>query len=182
MGVSGSGKTTLAQELSRQLGWEHAEGDEFHPPANVTKMRYGTPLTDEDRRPWLRRIAEWISHHEKVGKNIIVTCSALRRVYRDLLRDGHPSVFFVHLDVARDVVEHRVAHRYGHYMPASLLDSQLATLEPLEPDEPGKTVPSNAITDDTVEAVINLLRSQVASHRIWQGAESECLQSQNSDQ
>src|SRR5215213_3829267 len=99
MGVSGSGKTTIAQELARELGWEYAEGDEFHPPANVEKIRAGHPLTDEDRWPWLRKIAEWIAWHEDLRKDIIITCSALRVAYRDLLRKDNPSVFFVHVDV-----------------------------------------------------------------------------------
>ncbi|MDX6207056.1 MAG: gluconokinase [Frankiales bacterium] len=140
MGVSGSGKTSVAAELVARTGWVFAEGDNFHPPANVEKMRDGHPLTDEDRWPWLRTIAEWIGQNERAGQNAVVTCSALRRVYRDRLRDGHPSVWFAHVSVAEAVLSERLEHRRGHYMPPSLLSSQLATLEPLQPDEPGVTV------------------------------------------
>lgn len=159
MGVSGSGKTTIAQELARQLQWEYAEGDEFHPPANVAKMRAGHALTDEDRWPWLRKIAEWIAWHEDLRKDIIITCSALRVPYRDLLRADNPSVFFVHVDVAREVLERRLSSRKGHYMPASLLDSQLATLEPLTPAEPGRAVPGDAEPAAVVASVVGVLRT-----------------------
>lgn len=164
MGVSGSGKTTIAVELARQLGWEYAEGDQFHPPANVEKMRGGRPLTDDDRWPWLRKIADWIGDHEDLGKDIVITCSALRRVYRDLLRGGHPSVLFVHVDVSREVLEDRLGHREGHYMPASLLNSQLATLEPLGPDEPGKAVPGDVQPGVVVASVVDLLRDTGRLH------------------
>lgn len=140
MGVSGSGKSTVAKGLSTVLGWEFAEGDAFHPEANVAKMRCGTPLTDEDRWPWLRAIGEWISEKEKRGESAVVTCSALRRVYRDLLRDGRPHVRFLHVTAATDLIRDRMEHRPGHYMPSSLLPSQLATLEPLGADEPGVTI------------------------------------------
>jgi gluconokinase len=140
MGVSGSGKSTVAVELARELGWEFAEGDDFHPPRNVEKMRAGTPLTDEDRWPWLRDLAAWIGEHERAGRSVVVTCSALQRSYRDLLRDGHPSVWFAHVTADPAVLRERVEQRTGHYMPSSLLESQLATLEPLQPDEPGAAI------------------------------------------
>jgi gluconokinase len=140
MGVSGSGKSTVASGLVDRLGWEFAEGDDFHPPENVAKMRAGTPLDDDDRWPWLRSLAEWIGDHERDGKSVVVTCSALERSYRDLLCEGHPSVWFAHVETPPELLRDRVAQRTGHYMPASLLDSQLATLEPLEDDEPGATV------------------------------------------
>ena len=140
MGVSGSGKTTVAKGLSTVLGWEFAEGDAFHPDANVAKMRSGVPLTDEDRWPWLEAIGAWISDKESRGESAVVTCSALRRVYRDLLRDGRPQVRFLHVEAESDVIRDRMEHRPGHYMPPSLLPSQLATLEPLEGDEPGVTI------------------------------------------
>ena len=158
MGVSGSGKTTIAQELSRQLGWEYAEGDQFHPPENVDKMSSGHGLTDEDRWPWLAKIAQWIAWHQDLGKNIVITCSALKVAYRDLLRRDNPSVFFVHVEVAREVLDKRLAERKGHYMPASLLDSQLATLERLTPGEPGKAVPGDEPADEVVASVLDLLR------------------------
>ena len=140
MGVSGSGKSTVAKGLSTVLGWEFAEGDAFHPDANVEKMRAGQPLTDEDRWPWLRAIGDWISTKESRGESAVVTCSALRRVYRDLLREGRPHVRFLHVTADTDVIRDRMEHRAGHYMPPSLLPSQLATLEPLEPDEPGVAI------------------------------------------
>ncbi|MEZ0166377.1 gluconokinase [Kineococcus sp. LSe6-4] len=137
MGVSGSGKTTLAQDLAKTRGWTYAEGDEFHSRANVEKMRSGQPLTDEDRWPWLRSIAAWISEREAVGESAVVTCSALKRAYRDLLAEGNASVVFCELKVPDEVLQDRLTHREGHYMPASLLRSQLDTLEDLQPDEPG---------------------------------------------
>jgi gluconokinase len=140
MGVSGSGKTTVARGIADATGWLMAEGDDFHPPENVAKMRSGRPLDDEDRWPWLRRVAEWIGEHERSGTSSVVTCSALKRSYRDLLRHGHPSVRFCLLEADVDVIRDRIEHRSGHYMPASLLDSQVATLEPLQPDEDGVRV------------------------------------------
>ena len=129
MGVSGSGKSTVADGLVQRLGWEFAEGDELHPPANVEKMRSGQPLDDEDRWPWLRRVAAWIGEREQSGRSVVVTCSALKRSYRDVLRDGHPSVWFAHVTVDPALLRERMEHRSGHYMPASLLDSQFAALE-----------------------------------------------------
>ena len=137
MGVSGTGKTTAGAALAERGGWAFAEGDDFHPAANVAKMREGVPLTDEDRWPWLRAIADWIGEQEAADRSAVVACSALRRVYRDLLRDGHPSVWFAHLVATEAVLTDRMRRRTGHYMPASLLPSQLATLQPLQPDEPG---------------------------------------------
>ena len=137
MGVSGSGKTTLARGLADRLGWQFLEGDELHPEANVAKMAAGIPLTDEDRWPWLRSIGAWMSAEIAAGRSAVVTCSALRRSYRDLLREGRPEVVFCHLTADPDLVGERVSHRADHYMPASLLPSQLAALEPLQPDEPG---------------------------------------------
>src|ERR1700712_3264218 len=104
MGVSGSGKTTVAKEIARRLGREYAEGDDFHPVHNVEKMRAGIPLTDEDRAPWLHELADWIGEHERMGRSVVVTCSALKRSYRDLLREGHPSVWFAHVDVDVDTL------------------------------------------------------------------------------
>jgi gluconokinase len=134
MGVSGSGKTTVGRALAARLGVVYAEADEFHPPANIAKMSAGHPLTDEDRWPWLRSIADWIGAHEVDGG--VATCSALKRTYRDLLRSGGP-VFFVHLAGGPDLIAGRLGARHGHFMPAALLDSQIADLEPLDPDEPG---------------------------------------------
>ncbi|WP_109471578.1 gluconokinase [Ornithinimicrobium cavernae] len=137
MGVSASGKTTVAREMNRTLRWEFAEGDDFHPQANVDKMASGVALTDEDRRPWLRALADWTAEHDAAGRSTIMSCSALRRSYRDVLREGGVGTFFVHLTGDKELLLRRMSHRGGHFMPVELLDSQLATLEPLEPDEPG---------------------------------------------
>ena len=144
MGVSGTGKSTVATLLAQHLGWPMAEGDDFHSAANVAKMHAGHPLTDADRLPWLHSIADWIGAREAAGSGGVVTCSSLKRSYRDLLRDGHPDVRFVCLVGSRELLESRLDHRVGHFMPASLLDSQLATLEPLQPDEPGATIDVSA--------------------------------------
>nr|WP_082764023.1 gluconokinase [Frondihabitans sp. PAMC 28766] len=133
MGVSGSGKTTVAELLASRLGWDFAEGDRLHPEANVAKMAAGIPLDDADRWPWLDAIASWIRTHTDAGQPGVITCSALKRAYRDVLRG--PNVVFVHLVAAADLLAVRVAQRPGHFMPASLLGSQLALLEPLGPDE-----------------------------------------------
>ena len=140
MGVAGSGKSTVMRALADELGWAMAEADDFHSPANVARMSSGVPLTDEDRRPWLEALAAWIGERERSGENALVTCSALRRVYRDQLRRGHSSVWFAHLVLERAVIADRLEHRRGHYMPATLLASQLDTLEPLEDDEPGAVI------------------------------------------
>jgi gluconokinase len=160
MGVSGSGKSTVADGLVHRLGWEFAEGDEFHPEANVAKMRAGTPLDDDDRWPWLRRLADWIGEHERSGRSVVVTCSALKRSYRDVLRDGHPSVWFAHVTADAALIRERMEHRSGHYMPVSLLDSQLALLEPLQDDEPGAAISGAGEPQDVVEQLVATLDSE----------------------
>jgi gluconokinase len=160
MGVSGSGKSTVAAGLVDRLGCAFAEGDDFHPPANVAKMRAGMPLDDDDRWPWLRRLAAWSGEHEQAGRNAVVTCSALKRSYRDLLRDGHPSVWFAHVTVDADLLRDRVEQRTCHYMPPSLLDSQLATLEPLQDDEPGASISGAGTPDAVVEELLTTLSSE----------------------
>jgi gluconokinase len=137
MGVSGVGKSSVAEELVARTGWVFAEGDDMHPEANRAKMTAGIALDDEDRWPWLRTIAAWIGEQEAAARGAVVTCSALKRNYRDLLCDGHPSVRFVHLVAPRRLIQARVDARRGHYMPPSLLGSQLDTLQPLQPGEPG---------------------------------------------
>ncbi|OXM68287.1 MULTISPECIES: gluconokinase [Amycolatopsis] len=134
MGVAGSGKTTVGSALAERLGVEYAEADAFHPPANIEKMSSGHPLNDDDRWPWLHAIAAWIAEHQRTGG--VVSSSALKRRYRDVLRTGG-NVWFLHLDGPRDVLAERMRGRTGHFMPVSLLDSQLADLEPLETDERG---------------------------------------------
>jgi carbohydrate kinase (thermoresistant glucokinase family) len=140
MGVSGSGKSTVAGALAESLGWPLAEGDDFHSPANIAKMRAGTPLDDSDRMPWLRSIAAWIDAQRQAGQSGIVTCSALKRAYRDLLSGDRPQVIFVYLKGTVDVMSQHLARRQGHFMPASLLSSQFETLEEPGKDEPVLTV------------------------------------------
>ncbi|WP_344322138.1 gluconokinase [Streptomyces macrosporus] len=148
MGVSGSGKTTVGTALAERLGVPYAEADDFHPPENVAKMASGVPLTDEDRRPWLDAIAGWLEDRGEGGG--VVTCSALRRRYRDRLRRAAPELFFVHLDGSPELIAGRMAARKGHFMPPALLRSQIETLEPLEPDERGAVVPIDGTPEETV--------------------------------
>ena len=138
MGVSGSGKSTVAGILAGQLGWDLEEGDDLHPAENVEKMSQGIPLNDEDRQPWLETIASWIIEHSMAGVPGIITCSALKKKYRDVLRER--DVVFVFLSGSKDLIGRRLAMRLDHFMPTSLLDSQVATLEPPEADENALTV------------------------------------------
>ncbi len=133
MGVSGSGKSTVAGILAGQLGWDLEEGDDLHPPENVEKMAAGHPLTDEDRWPWLDTIASWIIEHTMAGMPGIITCSALKKIYRDRLREKN--VVFVFLSGSKEQIGRRLTTRMDHFMPPSLLDSQIATLEPPGPEE-----------------------------------------------
>lgn len=158
MGVTGCGKSTVMRALADRLGWPTAEADDFHSPANVAKMRSGTPLTDEDRWPWLEALSSWIGERERAGENALVTCSALRRAYRDLLRRGHASVWFAHLVVEPVVIADRLEHRQGHYMPAALLASQIDTLEPLGPDEPGAAIAAHRPPPEIVADILARLR------------------------
>ena len=155
MGVSGTGKSTVAEVLARHLGWTMEEGDDLHPAANVAKMEQGVPLTDEDRWPWLDRVAGWIDAQAAADQPGIITCSALRRSYRDRLR--RPNVVFVLLSGSRDVISRRMGARAGHFMPLSLLDSQLATLEPPGPDEQVITVQLGGSPADEVAQVLDAL-------------------------
>jgi carbohydrate kinase (thermoresistant glucokinase family) len=139
MGVSGSGKSTIAREVQQELGWDYAEGDDFHPAANVAKMREGTPLTDADRWGWLESLAAWTAERDARGEPTIMACSALRRAYRDVLRRGGTGTFFVHSTGDKHLILQRMNAR-EHFMPPTLLESQLDTLEPLQPDEDGMDV------------------------------------------
>ncbi len=155
MGVSGSGKSTIGQALGRRLGWRYEDGDSFHPPANVAKMSAGHPLTDEDRWPWLQAIADEIARCRTRGEHIIIACSALKKVYRDILVGGRDDVRMVYLKGSQELIAERMKHRAGHFMPPGLLTSQFATLEPPGPDERPITVsidaPVETIVDRTLE-------------------------------
>lgn len=149
-GVSGSGKTTIGVALAERLGVPFCDGDDLHPAANVAKMGAGTPLTDADRWPWLDDVGAWLAERE-AG---VVACSALRRAYRDRLRAVVPDLQMLLLDGAPDLIRRRQAGRGQHFMPASLLDSQLATLEPLDPDEAGTTLDVADPVDVLVERFV----------------------------
>src|SRR6476659_3211956 len=155
MGVSGSGKTTVGAALAQRLRVPFADADEFHPQANIDKMSAGIPLTDDDRGPWLATIATWLAEHAAGGG--VASCSALKRSYRDVLAAAAPQVFFVHLHGDPDVIAARVAGRPGHFMPAALVESQFATLEPLEPRERGAVLAVDQPVDDLVTQSLTLL-------------------------
>jgi gluconokinase len=157
MGVAGAGKSSVMAALTAKLGWPALEGDSLHPATNVAKMAAGVPLTDEDRAPWLEAIAAAIGAREAEGSSSVVTCSALRRRYRDVLRRGHPSVWFIHLVAPGDVLASRITNRIGHYMPPELLTSQLETLESLETDEPGSTIETAGSPDEIAERIVRAL-------------------------
>ena len=147
MGVSGSGKSTVGAALAARLDVPFEDGDDLHPPENVAKMARGEPLDDADRRPWLDRVGGWLAEHREGG---VIACSALRRSYRDQLREHCPDVDFLHLDGDADLLARRQAGRSGHFMPPSLLSTQLLTLEPLAPDESGVVVD----IDQPVDAIV----------------------------
>ena len=140
MGVSGSGKTTIAALLAGRLGWEYADADQFHSPANIRKMHGGTPLTDQDRAPWLATMAAWIDATRSVQRHGVLACSALKRSYRNVLVAGRPDVRIVYLRGDKALIAGRQAARHNHFMPATLVDSQFATLEEPNQDENPLTV------------------------------------------
>ena len=148
IGVSGSGKTLIGTMLARALGVPFEDADDLHPAANVQKMAAGHPLTDEDRWPWLRRVGAALADADTTG--LVMACSALKLSYRELLSAVAPRSQFVLLDGPRTLLEERLSHRKGHFMPTALLDSQLTTLEQLKPDEPGFTVSIDATPDEIV--------------------------------
>jgi gluconokinase len=156
-GVSGSGKTTVGALLAGRLGWPFADADDFHPAANVEKMRAGIPLTDADRQPWLRAIVAWMDEHIARGESAVVGCSALRRSYRDELLVGRPEARMVFLATDREVLARRLAARVGHFFPEQLLASQLAAVEPPGPDEHVIRVVPADTPGGTVEAIMALL-------------------------
>jgi gluconokinase len=157
MGVSGSGKTTVAELLAKHLGWPFTEGDRLHPQANVEKMRQGIPLTDADRAPWLDRIGEELKTWAAEGRSGVMTCSALKRAYRDCIRSTRPDVRFVYIKGSAALIGSRVAARHHEYMPGSLLRSQFDTLEEPTPDEQVVTVDAGGSADEEVAAVLATL-------------------------
>ncbi|WP_228386382.1 gluconokinase [Streptomyces katsurahamanus] len=157
MGVSGSGKSTVGGLLAQRLMVPFLEADDLHPAANRAKMAAGRPLDDEDRRPWLLSLADWIREATDSGRGGVMACSALKREYRDLFRRAGAGVWFLYLALDRASAARRVAGRTGHFMPARLVDFQYAALEPLRPGEPGMTVDAaadpRAIVDEAANAV-----------------------------
>ncbi len=154
MGVAGSGKTTIATLLAARIGGDFVDADDLHPAENVAKMATGTPLTDDDRWPWLAEVGTVIREHLAAGRPVVVACSALRRLYREaIIASAGAPVRFAHLDRSYELIAARMAARAGHFMPTGLLDSQFATLEPLEPDEPGFAVAIDGSPDATAEAI-----------------------------
>jgi gluconokinase len=147
MGVAGAGKTTIGTALAARLGWRFIDADDYHPPENVAKMKAGIPLEDADRWPWLQTLADQIDRWLAARKTVVLACSALKQSYRDVLAQGRPGVRFVHLEGDKALIRRRLDARRGHYMPAILLDSQFAALEP----------PADAVTVDvagTPEAIV----------------------------
>lgn len=163
MGASGCGKTTIGRAFAARLGWVYREGDEFHPPANLEKMQNGLALDDADRAPWLAAIARWMDAQMRKREPAVIGCSALKRAYRDFLRGERPPAWFLYLRVPRAELERRVQTRDHPYMPASLLDSQLAALEEPQPDEP-RTITIEA--GGTVEATVALALHAIESHHV----------------
>lgn len=156
-GVSGTGKTRVGSLLAQRLGWAFEEGDDLHPPANIAKMHAGVPLTDEDRGPWLAAVAARIDEHTGSGESTVVTCSALKRSYRDFLRQGRPAVRIVFLRASPVTLASRLGDRPGHFFPARLLDSQLAEEEPPDPAEGCLLVDAEATPDEVTAVVIRQL-------------------------
>lgn len=159
MGVSGSGKSTVGAALAQRLRVPFADADDFHPPANIAKMTAGHALDDDDRYPWLEVIGEWLAAHHDGG---VMSCSALKRKYRDQLRRHCPDVEFLHLNGSIEVVARRQASRPGHFMPASLVASQFETLEPLEADEHGTAIDIDQSIDSIVEEYVSRIRGENA--------------------
>jgi gluconokinase len=159
MGVSGSGKTTVGRILAARLSWQFLEGDALHPPENIAKMKAGHPLDDQDRAPWLAAIAARIDDWRRRSGHGVVTCSALKRRYRDIIIGNRADVRLIYLAGSRELIGERLGTRQGHFMPASLLDSQFAALEPPEPEENPITVPVDASAEIIVAQIAAVLLS-----------------------
>jgi gluconokinase len=162
MGVSGSGKTTIARGLADGEGWILLEGDQFHPPANIAKMKAGIPLTDEDRWPWLRAIAAREDELRAAGQSAVVACSALKRAYREILIDGRPDMLLVYLRGSKELIAERMKARKGHFMPPALLDSQFATLEEPGPDEHPIVIEIGGPLDAVIEEAVRQVKEHAS--------------------
>ncbi|MFJ6835945.1 gluconokinase [Streptomyces sp. NPDC091209] len=153
MGVSASGKSTFGKKLAQRLNVPFVEGDDFHTPRNIARMSAGRPLDDTDREPWLHTLANWIRDATRSRRSAVVSCSALKVTYRELLRAAGPGVWFVHLDLEREIARRRITHRTGHFMSENLLASQYDALQPLLEGEPGLTVDATDDTETTLDRV-----------------------------
>lgn len=181
MGVSGVGKTSVAKALAARLGWSFEEGDDLHPQANISKMHAGEPLTNADGRPWLEAVAAWIDGQRARGLDGVITCSALKRAYRRIVIGDRPDVRLVYLRGDRSLIAARLAKRHGHFMPASLLQSQLDTLEEPGPEEHPLVMEVSRPTGEIVETIIEALglanqgASPASELQVWMNAEHRCV-------
>ncbi|WP_225984675.1 gluconokinase [Noviherbaspirillum aerium] len=173
MGVSGCGKSKVGGALAQRLGIEHVEGDSDHPPANIAKMAAGMPLDDTDRHGWLLLLQRRINEAANAGRGLVLSCSALKRRYRDLLRAGDPNLFFLHLHGDRDLIAKRMQARADHFMPVTLLDSQFRDLEPLQPDEFGLRVDIGNPPDALIDQALRHLQQQQQQHEQQQTSGEE---------
>ena len=162
MGVSGSGKSTVAERLAKRLGWRYEDGDWFHPPSNVAKMSAGQPLTDEDRWPWLRAIADEIDRVCEADQHVVIACSALKRAYREVLIHGRTDARIVYLNGTQDLIASRISARKDHFMPPELLASQFKTLEPPDASEH----PVIVSIDVSVDAIVDDVIRQIHTDRV----------------
>ena len=161
-GVSGSGKSTVGALLAGRLGWAFADGDSFHPAANVAKMAAGMPLTDEDRWPWLGAIGAWMDERAAAGESGVVACSALKRAYREVLLGGRPAARLVFLDVPHDLDMTRLTARHGHFFPAQLAETQFGDLEMPGPAESALVIPADGTPEELAAAIIDSLHLEAA--------------------
>lgn len=163
LGVSATGKSTVARRVADQLGWTFVEGDDLHPRSNVRRMESGQPLTDDDRAPWLDEVNRVAREHAAEDRSSVITCSSLKRAYRDRLRDGVGAMFFLHLHAAYEVLEPRMQQREKHFMPTGLLRSQFDALEPLGDDEDGVVVDVGPGAEEVAGAALTAVRARLGA-------------------